>query len=1422
LIKSIKSPGGFSLVIPDKLNICHRLREKDDSIKNEVASAPCGAYAVVFCKGDNPCSYSIQSTHKSAINQLVERKPHYQLISYNETDFYRIQISDINTKNITIVLNSHSGDADLYVTARDNNFNSRSVNENYIPDVININKGLYIPDLRGEYMVYVKGETFASYSIYYYTHKENEDINNNLNPYKNRTSIVNLQAGKIIKGYIKEEVGKINYKIYSFNPKILAEANPLDLRISLTPEHSEYQMFITFDYKDLSFTTLGSIVNLDKYVFKAKENEIVIKKNDKNYKKDANYYLIIIPKHEYNNYNLTNSTILITNNSTNINIYNNDTEINSYNSLFYVGFTTEEIPFIIKEGIPSSITLDEDYKQQNYWFYHYNISQPIDISLNVFYGRVDIYIDLWWSEDISNSKTSIKALDTDSNYIRIAPEKIVKLLEINNVYSNNILNNSQNYTMSIIPFYILIKKSSTINASYLLSIKSETKSPEKLNHDIVRSDSLLSGETRRYFFHARKNDNGILSLNFKSGYGDLFINIYQSDEKENSQNYPDFKNYQKRGENYFKGKLINLNENILSNCAGSCKILISVVGNNLDLSEDKIEYSLSYHKSILKLNQNKPYHGEIKDGELQFFLINFGKEDKNAYISLTNMNGDVDMYLNYGHILPTFENHNWSSYSSNNEFIEFNKEDNYFTLNNLNDISGDYIIMLHGFINSTYSIYISSHPNKIISLNNDSPASCITKKKKEFCYFRYDDIYEYENLLTETINEGKENIKDIDIVINTHFYYGTGSIYAKLYDDTDYDILDDFPNDKNFDYSNENGNERNFLYVNINKNNTKFNSNSTLLISVQCQDNCFFDLTTSKQYDSTIKFLMEKKENIFFLKKSEKENLFVYRLRRNLDVLYNIKALKGNADVTIFSKVNSTNSKDEIEKFYIDSESTDTEINDIHRKLEFSKIINYESIYFRIKANTDFAFVIRITYPLDWQDINIGESETYVVDSKKKIFYGSININENYDHINLSISLNNKKLAAYCYVKYVIYDKDKMLNTKNALYSKEKINTYVIPSEEDNDYKANNINIYNLIIIKLPKLNKDNLKNKIVKALLSIEIFDQTEEQNIKDIKVKINASPQVNNITISKIPRNSFQYVNIQGFGLEGSVHIYELSRNIKSENILILETSSCRGNVDVYVSPKIIRTREDAMKFSFFSITPSSIDSSNGRIVYIFKGVNSDNLYLMIKGKKFSYDNCDSENNSNNSTNNILSKSGSNKDKDMKFCDNTEVLINYLFTSENLLRGEKDIYNPGSNINYEISSSDSVILNFNPLKNAAEKDDFFDSKKLQNINSDKIEYKFYISSSSKDYTYMDSVCYLNSMSNEKLISVDLIKNKKTNENKYSAKVSNLEIGKHYYINILGKDLQTNDIYAYKSIEIITRGNQYPPFLIGIFLPKN
>jgi hypothetical protein len=255
MIESLKTPNGYRLTVPDKINTCHRKLEKEDTQENEIASLPCAVFSIVKCEGSEACSYNIITTHTNSVTKLKERKPHYQIVSYNETDSYKITIDDESVLNVTIILNSNTGDADLFVTGVDNKFDSRSINEGYIPDVIQIVKSPSLPNIKGDYLVNVKGSTFASYSIYYYTHKEFEDSDKNLPDSigANKTKVINLEGGKIIKGYIIEEKGKVNYKVYSFNPKLLEDSKALDIRITMTPEHSEYNMCVVFDVNNIVF-----------------------------------------------------------------------------------------------------------------------------------------------------------------------------------------------------------------------------------------------------------------------------------------------------------------------------------------------------------------------------------------------------------------------------------------------------------------------------------------------------------------------------------------------------------------------------------------------------------------------------------------------------------------------------------------------------------------------------------------------------------------------------------------------------------------------------------------------------------------------------------------------------------------------------------------------------------------------------------------------------------------------------------------------------------------------------------------------------------------------------------------------------------------------------------------------------------------
>ena len=948
----------------------------------------------------------------------------------------------------------------------------------------------------------------------------------------------------------------------------------------------------------------------------------------------------------------------------------------------------------------------------------------------------------------------------------------------------------------------MIKKSSFIDAQYLLAIKSHAEKPEKLQSSVVRKEILLSGESRNYFMHLRRMESGLFNIKFNYGYGDLYLNVFSSDDYLNANNYPNSTNFLVKAADYYRGKTLQITEELLALCAASCKLLLSVKGNNLGFSDDKIEFSLSFYKEALKINQNQPFHNTIDEGELQFFRVYFGEKTENVYISLSNMNGDADIYVNYGTDLPTFEKADWFSITARNEFIEFNKDDNFFVQNKLEGISGEYTIMISGYKKTSYSLYISSHPKKILPLNDDMPASCISKQDSEYCYFRYDKVYDYDTIINDSYNNINNNFndnlrpaKDLDIIILTHFIYGSGEIFAKLYDDTDYDILADFPDERNFDFSNANSNKRNFLYLSIKKDNQKFNTNSTILISVKCINKCFFDLTATRQYESTIKYLDDKKENIFYLYKSDSPLLFIYFNNKQGDLNYNLKAISGKAKISLFKNdtVNISNFKNEtaqiviLDEFSADSQSKVTA--DVHGMIKFANLNLFENIYFKIKPESDFAFSLRVTYKNDWQEVKSGKTLTFPVHLIKKKFYGYLTMHNEFDNVILSISTNNKNLTAYCYVKFIAYDKSEILNSTNANYLKNKIQTHAIPSELDNDFKGDDLNLYRLIALKLPKLDMNKVERKVVTMLFAVALYDHSPENNIKDIKLNIRASPQVNNITISEIPENSIEYVALEGFESESNLHIYDLKRKSETDDILVLEVSACLGAVDVFVSKSIINSKSDAYKNS---LMPFSFESANGRNIYTFKNVDVENYFLVLNGKQVISQDCKLE-----------------FEQNQLKCSkkHTEVLIKYFFTKTSSIYNKPKLINEGISLEYEILNSKSVSLKWKPLLLVD-----LDNQAYQA----NVSYDVYVSESVNDFLYMDSICYLNLFGMQKNKSrVNIEYSKDT----YTAEISNIKPGKKYFLNILATNFDSKDIFAYKSIEILTQEDQFPPILIGIYI---
>ena len=126
-------------------------------------------------------------------------------------------------------------------------------------------------------------------------------------------------------------------------------------------------------------------------------------------------------------------------------------------------------------------------------------------------------------------------------------------------------------------------------------------------------------------------------------------------------------------------------------------------------------------------------------GEFQYYAFYFDKNTQNILISLSNMNGDADLFLNYGNeIYPTPNEYDWSSTNLGHEYINININDKFFKKNNINTLAGYYTLLVVGYSNTTYTLFISSHDEYVFKLIDNTPINCKCETRDDKCYFRYE------------------------------------------------------------------------------------------------------------------------------------------------------------------------------------------------------------------------------------------------------------------------------------------------------------------------------------------------------------------------------------------------------------------------------------------------------------------------------------------------------------------------------------------------------------------------------------------------------------------------------------------------------------------------------------------------------------
>jgi hypothetical protein len=833
----------------------------------------------------------------------------------------------------------------------------------------------------------------------YYTTKSKDKID-----VKNDTATF-LVNGLFFRDYINPQK---RFKIYRFNTNFL-ENDKKDISIVISPEKGYYDLYLYDDKSKIHYTTssYGSNYSYVNYNFTgfidfaySYTGQLTLNKTSSFYKAKGTYYVVVY--------------------SSGFFYYDQS------NGIYSVGYKSEDTSFVLSEGLPISYFLEDNYKSVSFVYYHFQTNETLLLSVGNNYGKLHFFYAFdKLNKDFSNATYNTMVVEN----FQISPSLIKEKCQNKN----------------ICPIYIGFKTGNYWGERFTVVGKTVNKRPMLYTSGILQNHNLFIDEIHYYYVRVGKEDKGMISIGFVNGRITTFVNILppsQLNQPFRNWDYPTPEKNKILSENSFYGQNIMIKTEDLAICDPQCILLVGVQGVGLGYGETSIRYTFKFTSKVTPILDNIPIIGSLMEGETNYYTFYANDKVENIYISANanNAGGDIDIMVNYGQVFPLTNQSDWRSFSSWAEFIDINKDDSYFTTKGLKMNNSNYTIAIYGYTNSTYSIFVTTNPNRILPVGNYHSSSCSTNKKNSYCYFRYTELY-------NTISPWNPLSYIDEILASTEFLYGNGTIYAKVYDSADIDVYKDVPTKDNYDFSSSEQNYRNFIRIDTKKliekltnNNTKY----TLLFSVFCDNPCFLTLNTDSKYTGSTKYLNSYRENLVYVqKKSTVSMIFYYYEKNNMTIQTGL--LGGSGSFELFANENY-NKNTSLANFTLNQANTNN--------YQFVSENHHGQLYLVVTAGSDdSAFFIKLSNYHNWTNIVIGKSQTYVSQYYND-FLAYFYFPKIYNSITINLHPKDHNTAATMRVNIVKVNKNKSF--KSMLTPPNEENSQYMASS---DYNLQSVNI---------------------------------------------------------------------------------------------------------------------------------------------------------------------------------------------------------------------------------------------------------------------------------------------------------------------------------------------------------------------------
>eukprot|EP01022_Parablepharisma_sp_SALTPOND_P028385 TRINITY_DN70889_c0_g1_i1.p1 TRINITY_DN70889_c0_g1~~TRINITY_DN70889_c0_g1_i1.p1 ORF type:complete len:1619 (-),score=127.34 TRINITY_DN70889_c0_g1_i1:4134-8990(-) len=641
-----------------------------------------------MCRGKNvKCSYLIgvlgvldtkfsltaSSSGRHEI-PLTEGVPFFGTVGLHQHSLFTLSVRDSEATSVKIQLTSLSGDADLLVTRdSDRTFKMSSKSSTAVDSVE------FVKDndsgLNTVYHITVRGYTLATYTLVYHT----------VAPRHKQTTL-ELYDGRPHRAVFS---GPEYFATYSFGVAFPKE-DARDIRVFVVPITGEYRIFVGVDYIPTS--------NNFTWEFAQGATSLLIKSSDTRYRREGIYYVVVTK------------------------LFPTNTNPHAYTVKYITGLYSTTL----LDGVPEIGNLtrgDIAY----YKYFIANVTSDITLSVTPLSGDPDLYI----SVNASNQLPSSDQYDFVS--AAVGADSIV--VPIRTVLERNKRCTREYYMGADCGIYIAVK-CATDECMYSLQLGNAPTTAQRLIEGMPQFGIVEGGRPEFYVFTPNVTDVPTV-ISVQSIRGPVKAYLLMVPWGKPISEMPSPEKHKISSQSVANTEVLTVKKD--HECNPLCDYYVGVY---VDMSESMpgrteiAEYNIMATSSFTLLSEGRAVVDYVPTGGYKYYKFNVLCTKCTLTISLVPLSeGDPDLYVNKGSILPTKEKANFKSASYKGDILQITSDDVFFKENGV-EIRGDYTIAVYGFHNCTYSISATSSSVNVQELTLGMPTH-VQQPAGEIKYFAF-------------------------------------------------------------------------------------------------------------------------------------------------------------------------------------------------------------------------------------------------------------------------------------------------------------------------------------------------------------------------------------------------------------------------------------------------------------------------------------------------------------------------------------------------------------------------------------------------------------------------------------------------------------------------------------------------------------